>query len=79
MTGADEIERSLSVLRGEIERLDSIGLNFAASLVRIAEIELRVRLHNLSEEDIDALTLAANTVQQERHVRRTRIQKRGTA
>ncbi len=78
MTGVEQIEMSLSVLRGEIERLDSIGLRFAASLLRIAEIELQVRLHNVSDEEFDVLNFAASTVEQERRARKTKVLERGT-
>jgi len=78
MTGAEQIRQSLLVLRSEIERLDSIGLRFAASLVRIAEVELRVRLHNLSDDEIDVLSFAAGAVERERHAHKSRVLKRGT-
>jgi ribosomal protein S13 len=65
----DSIEESLRILRKEIERLDALGLSFAASLIRVAEIELQMRLHNVSEDEVDVLSFAANAVERERRVR----------
>jgi len=65
----ESIEESLCVLRKEIERLNTLGLTFAASLIRIAEIELQVRLHKVSEDEIDVLSFAANAVEQEKYAR----------
>jgi hypothetical protein len=72
MTATDEIEQSLFVLRREIRRLDAIGLRFAASLVRIAEVELQVRLHNVSDEDIDQLSLATIGVERDCNATKTK-------
>lgn len=69
MTEGEAITQSLSVLRGEIERLESLGLRFAASLVRVAEIELQLRHHNVSAAEIDVLNIAASAVERERYAR----------
>lgn len=69
MTECEEIAQSLSVLRGEIERLETLGLRFAASLVRVAEIELQMRLHNMPTDEIDVLNIAASAIERERYAR----------
>lgn len=66
MTEFEGIEESLGVLRGEIQRLDSMGLKLAASLVRIAEVELQMRLYNVSREEIDVLCYAASAAEKHR-------------
>jgi hypothetical protein len=62
----DEIEQCAHVLQREIQKLDELGLPFAASLVRIAHLDLQMRLHNLTEKDIDVLSFAAHAIEQER-------------
>lgn len=69
MTECDEIALSLSVLRSEIERLELLGLRFAASLVQVAEVELQMRLHHVGTEEIDILNIAASAVERERYAR----------
>ena len=64
------IEESLRVLRKEIEKLDRLGLTFAATLIRVAEIELQMRLHNVKEDEIDVLSFAANAVELEKYARK---------
>ena len=43
LPSADKIEASAHVLRHEIEKLDGLGLTFAASMVRIAHLDLQMR------------------------------------
>ena len=69
MTECDAIAYSPSVLRCEIERLELLGLRFAASLVRVAEVELQLRLHHVGAEEIDILNIAASAVERERYAR----------
>ena len=69
MTESEEIAHCLGVLRREIERLETLGLRFAASLVRVAEIELQMRLHNVGSGDIDVLNIAASAIERERYAR----------
>ncbi len=78
MTGTEQMRKSLSVLHGEVEHLDTLGLRFAARLVRMAEIELQVRLHNLSDEEIDLLTSAAGATEWDRSACTQGRLKRGT-
>lgn len=65
----DKIEESALVLIHEIEKLDALGLTFAASLVRIAHLDLQMRLHNVTEEEIDLLSFAAHAVELEKRAR----------
>lgn len=71
MTSApiDKIEESSLVLRHEIEKLDELGLTFAASLVKIAHLDLQMKLHNVTEEEIDVLSFAVRVIEQEQQVR----------
>jgi len=69
LTECDEIALSLSVLRSEIERLELLGLRFAASLVQVAEVELQMRLHHVDAEEIDILNIAVSAVERERYAR----------
>lgn len=69
MTQNEHIEESLVVLRAEIEKLSALGLKFAASLIRIAELELEVQLHKVSADEIDILSFATNAVELERYAR----------
>jgi hypothetical protein len=69
VTEREKIAHCLSVLRCEIEHLESLGLQFAASLVRIAEVELQMRLHNVNLDDIDLVNIAASAVERERYAR----------
>jgi len=69
LPSADKIEASAHVLRHEIEKLDGLGLTFAASLVRIAHLDLQMRLYKVTEEEIDVLSFAARVVEQEQQSR----------
>ncbi|MDE2182065.1 MAG: hypothetical protein KGJ78_03480 [Alphaproteobacteria bacterium] len=69
----DKMEESAAVLRHEIEKLDLLGLSFAASLVRIAHLDLQMRLHKVTGGEIDVLTLAANALEHERLTRQGRV------
>lgn len=60
----DKIEESACVLDHEIEKLDALGLDFAAALVRIARLDLLMRLANASDEDVDLLSFAASLIKQ---------------
>jgi hypothetical protein len=62
----DSVEQCAHALLREIQKLDELGLTFAASLVRIAHLDLQMRLHNVTEEDIDVLSFAAHALEQER-------------
>lgn len=64
MPMSDKIEESALVLQHEIEKLDRLGLTFAASLVRIAHLDLQMRIHGATEKDIDLLSFVVNFVEQ---------------
>ena len=66
MTSTDKIEESAHVLSHEIEKLDELGLTFAASLVRIAHLDLQMRLHDVTEKEIDLLSFVVNVVEQQK-------------
>jgi ribosomal protein S13 len=69
MTATDKIEESAHVLLHEIEKLDSLGLTLAASLVRIAHLDLQMRLHNVTEKEIDLLSFVTNLAEQQKLTR----------
>ena len=68
----DQIPPGLKKRRAE--KLIGLGAaamqRFAASLVRVAEIELQMRIHKVGTEDIDVLNIAASAVERERYARR---------
>lgn len=72
----DELGKSLTILGEEITKLEACGLKFAASLVRIAHLDLQMRIHNITNEEIDLLSFAVNAVEQE-SLARNRRPKRG--
>jgi len=72
MTEDSNITASLGVLRGEIEKLQALGLTFATALLRVVEIDLQMRLHNVGEDEIDILSFATNAIEQERYARTSR-------
>lgn len=61
----DKMEESAAALKHEIEKLDELGLSFAASLVRIAHMDLQMRLCGMTENDIDVLSFASLIVTNE--------------
>lgn len=63
---ADDIEQSAIVLAREIDRLERLGLQMAAFVVRIAYLDLQMRLHNVSEEEIEFLNQAAKAIERGR-------------
>jgi len=65
----DGIEECAQVLLHEIQKLDELGLTFTASLVRIAHLDLQMRLHDVTEADIDVLSFAVNVIEQEKCAR----------
>jgi hypothetical protein len=69
MTSTDKIEESAQVLLHEIEKLDALGLAFAASLVRIAHLDLQMRLHDVTEKEIDLLSFVTNLAEQQKQSR----------
>jgi hypothetical protein len=69
MTSTDKIEESAYVLLHEIEKLDAQGLTLAASLVRIAHLDLQMRLHNITEKEVDLLSFVTNLAEQQRQSR----------
>lgn len=69
MTATDKFEESAHVLLHEIEKLDALGLTLAASLVRIAHLDLQMRLHNITEKEIDLLSFVTNLAEQQRQSR----------
>ena len=62
----DKIEGISNVLALEIENLDTIELTFAATLVRIALVDLQMRLHGITEKEIDVLSFAYQAIEQEK-------------
>ena len=66
---SDKIEECAQVLQHEIEKLDELGLTFAASLVKIAHLDLLMRIHNVTGEEVDTLSFAINAVEQEKQAR----------
>ncbi len=62
----DDIEVCVRVPLHEIEKLDELGLTFAASLMRIAHLDLQMHMSNVTEEEIDVLSLAASAIKLER-------------
>jgi hypothetical protein len=75
----DKMEESAAVLKHEIEKLDELGLAFAASLVRIAHMDLQMRLCGMTEEDIDVLSFAAMIVANETAARAETRQEPGAS
>ena len=69
MMATDKIEESAHVLLHEIKKLDALGLTLAASLVRIAHLDLQMRLHNVTEKEIDLLSFVTNLAEQQRQSR----------
>jgi signal transduction histidine kinase len=66
----DKIEECVQILSHEIEKLDELGQTFAASLVRIAHLDLQMQLHDATEEDIDVLSFVEHALEKERLARR---------
>lgn len=64
-----KIETRVLALKHEIEKLEEAGLTFAASLVRVAQVDLQMRLCGIGDEDIDALSFAVRAVEQEKAAR----------
>lgn len=75
----DKMEESAAVLQREFEKLDQFGLSFAASLVRVAHMDLQVRLCGMTENDIDVLSFAAMVVANETAARAETLQEQGTS
>jgi hypothetical protein len=63
------MENLLTELDRIILRLEELGLKFSAALVRIAHLDLQMRVHNISAEEVDLLSFAVNAVEQERYRR----------
>lgn len=66
MTTNDEIEECALMLHHEIEKLDKLQLAFASSLVKLAHLDLLMRLNQVTDKDIDLLSFVENFVQQQR-------------
>jgi len=66
----DKIEECVQVLSHEIAKLDELGQTFAASLVRIAHLDLQMQLHDVTEEEIDVLSFAEHALEKEKLARR---------
>ena len=75
----DKMEESAAVLKHEIDKLDELGLSFAASLVRIAHMDLQMRLCGMTEDDVDVLSFAAMIVANETAARAETQQKPETS
>ena len=61
---SDELEAITLVLDLQIRKLDEQGLTFAASLLRITKLDLQMRIHGISEEEIDVLSFALHIINQ---------------
>lgn len=66
----DKIEECVQVLNHEIAKLDELGQTFAASLVRIAHLDLQMQLHDVTEKEIDVLSFVEHALEKERLARR---------
>ena len=66
----DKVEECAHVLDHEIAKLDELGLTFAASLVRIAHLDLQMQIHGVTEEEIDVLSFAEHALEKERQTRK---------
>jgi len=66
MISSDKIEESSQVLRHEIKKLDELGLTFAAALVRIADLDLQMRIHNVTDKEIDLVSFVAMLAEQQK-------------
>ncbi|MGA7713951.1 MAG: hypothetical protein WCA81_18810 [Rhizomicrobium sp.] len=75
----DKMEESAAALKHEIEKLDELGLSFAASLVRIAHMDLQMRLCGMTENDIDVLSFASLIVTNEMAARAETQPESGTS
>ena len=75
---ATMIEECAATLMAEVERLDSLECDFAAALVRAAQMDLQMRLYGGGNKDIDVLSFLQFAIEQERSVREdaTRIRSR---
>lgn len=69
MRKKESIGESLCVLEKEVERLKTLGCPVAVSLLQIAGVELQIRLHDVTENEIEALACLAIAVQQKRYAR----------
>ena len=66
MKTEEQIEDVLIILRAQIEKLTELDFKFAASLIRVAELDLEVQLHRVDKREVDVLGFAANAVELER-------------
>ena len=60
------IDERAQVLSEEIRKLNELGLSFAASMVRIAYLDLQLRIHNVTEAELDMLIDAARACEMKR-------------
>ena len=53
MPSNEKLEERARVLAGEIDKLDALGLPMAAYLVKIAHLDIQMRLHGITDEELD--------------------------
>jgi len=62
----DELEGITHVIDIQIKKLDEQQLTLPASLLRIVNLDLQMRIHGISKDEIDVLSFAAHLIEQNR-------------
>ncbi|MGC9954293.1 MAG: hypothetical protein ABSD21_08445 [Rhizomicrobium sp.] len=62
MTG--ELEETALILDRQAKKLDEKGLAFAATLIRIAQVDVHMHAYGITEEEIDVLSFALQAIVQ---------------
>ena len=62
----DELEGITHVIDIQIKKLDEQQLTLSASLLRIVNLDLQMRIHGISKDEIDVLSFAAHLIEQNR-------------
>ncbi|MDE2265665.1 MAG: hypothetical protein KGL29_07180 [Alphaproteobacteria bacterium] len=59
----DEIEEVAANLERQFQKLDDMGLAFSAALVKVAHLDLQMRVHGISGEEIDIRSFALKALE----------------
>jgi hypothetical protein len=60
----DELEEVATILERQFQKLDDMGLAFPAALVKVAHLDLQMRVHGISGEEIDIRSFALQALEQ---------------
>ena len=69
----------VTILNLQTKKLEKSGMIMAASLLRIAQLDLQMRINGVSEKEIDALSFMLLAIEQKKTPPRRRTHKRAQA